>query len=298
MGDEAEETAMSSPKSGPTVLVTGANSAIGSASVDALLDRGAVVVATVRGDDAAAVVAAERESAVAAGRLTIERLEVTDADDCERVMARCRPTVVVNNAGAALLGAVCDVDDDAARAQLEVMVLGPVRLARSLIDVARHERSDGTELADRRVVNISSSLASTPMPFTGWYAASKSALDTVSERLRVEAAPLGVAVVTVECGAVSTEAWDDAADIVRRPSVDDGTEAGRRQWGRITSWLEPRFADPEEVGRRVASVALDPSPPPVTRVGFGSRLGLASRLVPAPVRDLLGRTVFRLGRAR
>lgn len=289
---------MSPPTADPTVLVTGANSAIGSASVDALLDRGAWVVATVRGDDAAGVVAEGRESAVAVGRLTIERLEVTDADDCEQVMARCRPTVVVNNAGAALLGAVCDVDDDAARAQLEVMVLGPVRLARLLIDAARREHLEGAPVADRRVVNISSSLASTPLPFTGWYAASKSALDTLAERLRVEAAPLGVAVVTVECGAVSTHAWDDAADTVRGASADDGTGAGRRQWGRLTSWLEPRFAEPEEVGRIVASVALDRSPPPVRRVGFGSRLGVAARLVPAPVQDLIGRTVFRLGRAR
>lgn len=292
---------MTSRAPGPTVLVTGANSAIGSASVDALLDRGARVVATVRSDDAAGDVAAGRESAVERARLTIDRLEVTDAADCVRVMERHRPAVVVNNAGAALLGAVCDVEDGDARAQLEVMVLGPLRLARLVVDAAQAERSAGTALTDRRVINISSSLSSTPVPFTGWYAASKAALDTLAERLRVEAAPLGVAVVTVECGAVATDAWNDAADTVRAgedPAVDDGTEAGRRQWERLTSWLEPHFAEADEVGRVVASVALDPRPPPVVRVGFGSRLGVAARLVPAAVQDLLGRTVFRLGRGR
>ena len=53
---------------------------------------------------------------------------------------RHRPDVVVNNAGDALLGAMVDSDDDAVRAQLEVMVIAPVRLARL---AAVHQRRRG-----------------------------------------------------------------------------------------------------------------------------------------------------------
>lgn len=280
------------------VMVTGANSAIGLAITAAVLERGARVVATVRSDEAAATVRRSFVPELAAGQLVLEHLDVTDAAGCELVLRRHEPQVVVNNAGSALLGAVCDIDDESARHQLEVMVVAPVRLARLLVaGVGPH----GCEPSppDRRVVNVSSSLTTTPVPFTGWYAASKAAMDTISERLRVELAPSGVRVLTVECGAVATAAWDDAADDVLQGATDaDGTAAGRRRWARLTSWLEPRYADPAEVGEVVAAAALDPRPAPVRRVGFGASLGRVAPLVPAPLRDVVGRTVFRLGRPR
>ena len=57
-------------------------------------------------------------------------LDVTDADACERVVRKYRPTVIVSNAGYSVTGAVEDVGDDEARAGLEMMVIAPMRIAR------------------------------------------------------------------------------------------------------------------------------------------------------------------------
>lgn len=277
----------------PTVLVTGANSGIGVEIVAALLAKDALVVATVRSD------AAEQELRDALrprsapgdavpGRLTVELLDVTDEARAAEVIDRHRPDVVVNNAGQALLGAVRDISDDEARAQFESMVIGPVRLAR-LASVHQEARGHG------RIVNVSSVLADASIPFTGWYGGVKAALETVGDALRLELAPAGIAVVTVQCGAVATDAWEHAGDEVRA-GADALTATSRDRWGKVTGLARPRFERPEEVGRTIADAALTDRPHAVYRVGFGSGLGLLSNLVPASVSDLVTRAVMGLGR--
>ena len=162
-----------------TVLVTGASSGIGAETVAALLDRGADVVATVRTPDAVGDLHDRHPGAA----LTVELLDVTDGEVARAVIDRHRPDVVVNSAGDALLGAMVDIDDDAARAQLEVMLIGPNRLARF---AAEHQRQRGSG----RIVNVSSTLARTPLPFTGWYSAAKAALEVTTDVLRQELHPI------------------------------------------------------------------------------------------------------------
>ena len=278
----------------PTVLVTGANSGIGSATIDALLDRDARVVATVRSQSSATKLLADhgggrggvRGDGGGEGQLLVELLDVTDAERAAAVIERHRPDVVINNAGAALLGALADIDDDDALAQLEAMVIGPVRLAR-LASRFQSERGHG------RIVNVSSTLASTAMPFTGWYGAAKAALDSVTDTLRLELGPSGIAVVRVECGAVKTGAWDDAGDTVEQGD-DESTAKSRKRWADLTTLVQPLFEDPDEVAKVIAEAALARRPRPVYRVGFASRLGILSNLVPTRLEDLVTRTVFSL----
>lgn len=269
------------------VLVTGANSGIGTATVAKLVLRGAAVVATVRSD------AAEDELWAGLGDhgspgaevVTVDRLDVTDAEQVSSVLRRHRPDVVVNNAGSALLGAVVDLDDDAVREQFEALVLGPVRLARMAIELG----------SCRRVVNVSSVVAEGVVPFTGWYAASKAALDTLSDVWRLELRPRDVQIVTVECGAVATDVWADAGDDVA-DGDDPSTATARTRWAELTGAAEGHFTDPDEVGAAVAGACLDHRPPAVIRVGFGSTLTPLARLVPRPVREALSAVVFGLRR--
>jgi NAD(P)-dependent dehydrogenase (short-subunit alcohol dehydrogenase family) len=269
-----------------SVLVTGANSGIGTATTTALLDRGAHVVGTVR----TGATAAKLRRHFHDHDLTVARLDVTDADTARSVMERHRPDVVVNCAGDALLGAMVDIGDDAARDQLETLVIAPVRLARLAAAQA--------DAAGRvRVVNVSSSMAETTFPFTGWYGAAKAALDTATDALRLELAPRGIEVIRIECGAVRTAAWDGAAGQVEA-SIDPASLPSRRRWGRLTTLARPAFADPDEVGSVIARAALDPDPDAVYRVGFGSRLGIVSALVPSFVEDSITSLVFGLKAAR
>ncbi|MHB1138911.1 MAG: SDR family NAD(P)-dependent oxidoreductase [Microthrixaceae bacterium] len=267
------------------VLVTGANSGIGTAAVAELARRGAEVVATVRSDDAerGLLDALDERDPELRQRVTVERLDVTDAAAVHDVVERRRPQVVVNNAGAALLGAVADVDDDEALEQLETMVLGPVRLARAAIDTG----------ACRRVVQVGTIVADGAIPFTGWYAAAKAALDALIQVWRVELIPREVELVTVECGAVATDVWDRAGEQVVAGD-DPTTAAARGRWAELAQVLEPRFADPDRIGSAVADAALDAHPGATVHVGFGSAVGRLVRFVPRAVRERVTSAVLGL----
>jgi NAD(P)-dependent dehydrogenase (short-subunit alcohol dehydrogenase family) len=265
-----------------TVLVTGANSGIGAATTAALLEAGADVAATVRSGGAASRVHRAHRS----DRLTVNLLDVTDPVACQRVIDDVQPDSVVNTAGDALLGAMVDADDEAVRAQFETLVIAPVRLARL---AAVHQRGRG----HGRVVNVSSSTAHSSLPFTGWYAAAKAALDAATDALRLELGPSGIDVVRVELGAVRTPAWDDAGDTVE--AGDDPTSRhARHRWAVLTRLARPAFGDPDDVGDVIARAVLDAHPRRVYRCGFGARMGLLSALAPDAVEDAVKRRVFGL----
>src|ERR671931_1465913 len=110
------------------VLVTGANSGIGQASVLELARRDFDAIGTVRSQAKARVV---RDAAREAGvEVRVALLDVTNAQDCRRVIEREKPFGLVNNAGTSFTGAVEDVDDATVRAALETMAIAPIRLAR------------------------------------------------------------------------------------------------------------------------------------------------------------------------
>ena len=94
-------------------IVTGANSGIGLATALELARRGLRSIGTVR---SAAKADALVEAAEAHGvEVEPTLMDVTDAASCERVVAEYRPTVVVNNAGLPVTGAIEDIDDEEAR---------------------------------------------------------------------------------------------------------------------------------------------------------------------------------------
>jgi NAD(P)-dependent dehydrogenase (short-subunit alcohol dehydrogenase family) len=87
-------------------------------------------------------------------------LDVTNAQDCRRVIEREKPFALVNNAGTSFTGAVEDVDDATARLALETMAIAPIRLARLALPHMR-------EAGEGRIVNISSIYGRTSTPLTG-----------------------------------------------------------------------------------------------------------------------------------
>lgn len=159
-------------------LVTGASSGIGSACAALLAARGLRVYA--------------------ASRSAPRRMDVTDPvsvhaaiDEIVRIEGRL--DVVVNNAGAALAGAVEDTSVEEARAQFNVNFFGVLRVCRAVLPVLRQQRSG-------YIVNIGSIGGLLALPYQGLYSASKFALEGLTESLRLEARPFGVNVVLIEPG--------------------------------------------------------------------------------------------------
>jgi NAD(P)-dependent dehydrogenase (short-subunit alcohol dehydrogenase family) len=268
-----------------TVLTTGAGTGIGLATVIELARRGFDSVAGVRSEAKAKAVARAARKAKAKVRTVM--LDVTDAGECKRVIDELKPYGLVNNAGVPASGAVEDVADDDAREALETMVLGPMRLARLAVP---HMRDQG----GGRIVNISSIYGLMTTPLTGWYQASKHALEAVSDALRVELAADDIAVVLIEPGAFRSNIWESAGNDVQRrldsqyfaayKRLEDGIRVSQRLMG-----------DPVEVARVIASVMTTRQPKPRYLVGFDARaIDIYSRLLPTEVRDRLARITLGL----
>jgi NAD(P)-dependent dehydrogenase (short-subunit alcohol dehydrogenase family) len=270
---------------GKVVLTTGANSGIGLATVVKLATLGFRSVGTVRSKSKAATVTAAAEAAGVSVQTLM--LDVTDEVRCAEVVDQVRPWAIVNNAGYSGVGAIEDVSDDEARRQLETMVVAPMRLARLALP---HMRS----VRDGRIVNVSSIYGLTTTPFSGWYQASKHALEAASDALRLEVARDGIRVVLIEPGGFKTGIWEELeSDVSRRE--DSGYEAA---YHRIQLLLGPfmRFmGEPEGAAKVIATALTVKSPHARYLVGRDAQMIAAAQpFLPAVLRDRVTRLLVGL----
>jgi NAD(P)-dependent dehydrogenase (short-subunit alcohol dehydrogenase family) len=154
----------------PTVLVTGANSGIGLAASVELAKRGWNVVATMRDPGKRGELDAALDKAGAAGRVRVDRLDVTDEPSIEQAVAALdlpnRPLdAVVHNAGIAIGGAFEDLTDAQVRRVMEVNFFGVLALTRRLLPAFRAQRRG-------RILIVSSEAAFSGNPTISPYAAS------------------------------------------------------------------------------------------------------------------------------
>jgi len=268
-----------------TVLTTGVNSGIGLATVIELARRGHRSVGSVR---SAAKARQVHEAAREAGvEVETVLLDVTEVRACERVIEQVRPDALVNNAGFSSSGAVEDVGDKEARLAMETMVFAPMRLARLAIPHMR-ERGWG------RIVNVSSIYGRTTTPLTGWYQASKHALEALSDALRIEVASSGIGVVLVEPGGFRTGIWETAeAELERFDGSRYRTAYKRSMQGvRLT---EPLMGKPETFAKVIAGAIQAKRPRARHLVGYDAQaVMLYDRVVPTGVRDRLTRIALGL----
>ena len=270
---------------GKAVLTTGANSGIGLATAVTLATLGFRSIGTVRSETKAdAVMTAAKEAGV---RVETVLLDVTDAMRCAEVVNRVRPWAIVNNAGYSGVGAIEDVSDDEARHQLETMVVAPMRLARLALP---HMRAAG----DGRIVNVSSIYGLTTTPLSGWYQASKHALEAASDALRLEVARDGIRVVLIEPGGLKTGIWEDfESDMARRE--DSGYEAAYHRIRALIDLFMPFMGEPEGAAKVIAKALTAKEPHARYLVGRDAQMIASFQpFLPAAVRDRVTRFVVGL----
>jgi NAD(P)-dependent dehydrogenase (short-subunit alcohol dehydrogenase family) len=268
-----------------TVLVTGANSGIGLATAIEAAQQGYRVVGTVRSKAKASAVS--RAAEAAGVEVATDLLDVADPDACADVIERHRPWGLVNNAGYSAMGAVEDVSDAEARDVLEVMVVAPIRLARLALPAMR-------QAGTGRIINVSSIYGFTTTPFTGWYQASKHAIEGLSDALRVEVAADGISVVLVQPGAFRTGIWEEAQGETEQRDGSRYSDGYRRVLD-LSKRMEPLMGDPDRVARVIISALKSTSPRARYRVGPDAHmLAAAERVTLTPVKDRLQRFVLGL----
>ncbi|MGC8517414.1 MAG: oxidoreductase [Steroidobacteraceae bacterium] len=177
-----------------TWFITGVSRGFGRILAEQLLAEGATVIGTTR--DGTGQIAAGN------GALTLLPLEVTDPQAVQRtvehVFALGRVDVIVNNAGYGLLSSV----EEASEAEIEhlfaVNFHGPRRIIQAALPHLRAQRCG-------HIVNITSIAGIAPAAGSGYYAATKMAVEGLSQSLAREVAPLGIRVTLVEPGAFRTD---------------------------------------------------------------------------------------------
>ncbi|XVU29628.1 SDR family NAD(P)-dependent oxidoreductase [Actinoplanes sp. CA-054009] len=179
-------------------FITGASRGLGRAYAEAALAAGENVVAAARDVGPLAELEAEHP-----GRLVRLPLDVSDREAVRKVVDEAatafgRLDVVVNNAGVMLLGMVEEATEQEVRAQFDVNFFGAVWVAQAVVP---HLRKQGSgHILQVTTMGTGGGLAS-----TGFYAAGKSALDSLSQALAMEVAPFGIKVTIVQPGGYGTE---------------------------------------------------------------------------------------------
>jgi NAD(P)-dependent dehydrogenase (short-subunit alcohol dehydrogenase family) len=177
-------------------LVTGCSTGIGRATALELTARGWEVVATAR-----------RPESVA--DLGVARTLLLDVDSDASVAAARDAVgpvdVLVNNAGFGIEGPVEEVPLDEARRAMETNFFGAARMVQAFLPAMREQGSGW-------IVNVTSVAGVVAPPLGGFYAATKFALEALSEALHLEVGHFGVRVLIVEPGGIETAFGPNMAD--------------------------------------------------------------------------------------
>lgn len=241
-------------------LITGCSKGLGRALAEFALERGDLVVVTAR--DPATVADLPRTYGDRA--LALE-LDVTEAVSVDAAVRRCeeafgRVDVLVNNAGYGYLAAIEEGEDDAVSRLFATNLHGVVAVLKAALPGMRARRSG-------RIVNVSSFGGLAAFAGTGYYHATKFALEGLSESLAAELAPLGIAVTIAEPGGLRTE-WAGASmkQSGIRLSDYEQTAGVRRDATLAVSGRQP--GDPRRAAAAIAA-AIDRDAPPL-RLLLGS----------------------------
>jgi NAD(P)-dependent dehydrogenase (short-subunit alcohol dehydrogenase family) len=179
-------------------LVTGASSGLGREITQAVLQKGGRVVATARnsGD-------LDRIVAQSAGNAIALPMDVTVPEQISAAVEAAEDhfgsiDVLVNNAGYGYLHGVEEADEQAVRRMFEVNFFGLANATRAVLPGMRARRRGW-------IVNISSMVGRVALACSGYYSATKFAVEGLSMALRAEVEPLGIGVTSIQPGPIRTD---------------------------------------------------------------------------------------------
>ncbi|MDL2403616.1 oxidoreductase [Rhizobium mayense] len=237
----------------PVWFITGSSAGLGFEIAKSVLERGWRAVVTARQPEQLETLVAQHE-----GRALALRVDVTDkstirAAVADSIAAFGRIDVLVNNAGYGYLAAIEEGDDEGVRKQFETNLFGLIDVTKEVLPGMRARRKG-------HIVNISSLGGLVAFAATGYYHATKFAVEAISESLSYEIAPLGLKVTIVEPGAFRTD-WAGSSMVESPIRIDDydGTAGKRRQSTRASSGNQP--GDPSRAGSAIIKAVEAEVPP-------------------------------------
>lgn len=237
----------------PVWFITGCSSGFGRELARVILDGGGRAVVTAR--DRRTV----EDLAVGAGdRALVLDLDVTNRAQIVAAVAAAeshfgRIDVLANNAGYGYQSTVEEGDEAQIRAEFDVNVFGTFAMTQAVLPGMRQRRRG-------HIINISSVGGLIGFACSGFYAASKHAVEGWSDSLAAEVKPLGISVTCVEPGPFRTD-WAGRSLQQNPTLIDDyAATAGKRLAGTLAvDGKQP--GDPVRAAEAIAALASNPKPP-------------------------------------
>ena len=245
------------------ILITGATSGIGFQTAEYLSNAGDIVYGAGRRLD-------RLEQLQQIGVHGVQ-LDVTDEQSMASVVQDImtkegRIDVLINNAGYGSFGAVEDVALSEARQQFEVNLFGLARLTQLVLPHMRKQHQG-------KIINVSSMGGRFTSYFGAWYHATKYALESFSDALRMEVKAFGIDIVLIEPGGIKTDWGIIAADHLA-VSAKDGAYARAAEKtadGLRRQYSGKMMSDPMIIAKTIAKAIAKKHPKPRYLIGFGAK---------------------------
>jgi NAD(P)-dependent dehydrogenase (short-subunit alcohol dehydrogenase family) len=237
-------------------FITGTSKGFGRVWAEAALARGDRVAATARNVDTLAPLVERYGTLVAAIALDVTDKAAVDAAIAESHARFGHLDVVINNAGYGLFGAIEEVSEAEARAQLDTNLFGALWVTQAALPIMRAQGSG-------HIIQVSSIGGLSAFPTVGLYHASKWGLEGFSQFLSAEVASFGIKVTIVEPGGYATEWGGQSAKRATPLPAYDGVRTA------IAAYRDNIIpGDPNATGPAILKV-VDAQDPPL-RIFFGS----------------------------
>ncbi|WP_303855511.1 oxidoreductase [Salinicola salarius] len=243
---------MSMPDS-PVWLITGCSTGFGRELARLIIEQGGKVVATARSSERVAdLVEGAEDRALALALDVTDGAQIREAVDAAEAKFG-RIDVLVNNAGYGYQASCEEGEESAIRAQFDANVFGLFAMTRAVLPGMRERRAG-------HVINISSVAGFIGFPGSGYYAATKHAVEGWSDSLRAEAGPLGVRVTCVEPGPFRTD-WAGRS-LQQTPSrIDDYVDTVKARMEGTSGNSGKQPGDPVRAAQAMIDLVAHPQPP-------------------------------------
>lgn len=251
------------------VLITGASAGIGMETAKFLQQNGYTVYGAARRTDRLKEL---EQSGIKTITVDVTKDESMVKGVQQVIDAEGRIDVLVNNAGFGSYGAIEDVTMEDARYQLEVNVIGAMRLTQLVLPYMRKQHYG-------KIINISSIGGKIAMPFGGWYHASKFAIEGLSDSLRNEVRPFGIDVIVIEPGGIKSEWGGIAMDSMVKVSGNTAYKDMVTRMGKSFKETDDKIPGPELIAKLIKTGIESKKPETRYSAGFMAKPALFFRRI-------------------